>query len=139
MQWKPLPGTNTDASEMVQTIEELEYGMIQLKNENATESKIMTEIGRVSRGVHLLENKILMFVFSGHGAIGDLIISQDGKHLSLKDDITRPLLAPRNQANPRLTMQPFHTMWRMTQVEEVDGCQQWLANSAVEKISHFMI
>ena len=45
---------------MVQIIEELEYGMTQQQNENATESKIMTEIRRVSGGLCLLEDKILM-------------------------------------------------------------------------------
>ena len=69
---------------MAKTIEELDYGKILLQNENATESNIMLEIEKVSGSLHLLEDKILMFVFSGHGAHGDHILSQSGEHLSLK-------------------------------------------------------
>lgn len=94
-----LPGTNIDASEMEKTIEELKYGKILLKNENATESSIMTEIGRVSGDLHLLEDKIIIFVFSGHGATGDQIVSQKGEYLSLKN-ITQRLLARRSSTNP---------------------------------------
>lgn len=94
----PLPGTNTDASEMVKTIEELEYGMIQLQNKTATKHNIWSEIRRVCRDMHLLEDKILMFIFSGHGHTGDRILTDDWKFISVKE-ITKTLLANRTRVD----------------------------------------
>lgn len=98
---KPLPGTNTDASEMVQTIEELKCGKILLQNKDATESNIKKAIQRVSGDMGQLEDKILMFVFSGHGAKGDHIVTHDGKRLSLKESIIQPLLSERQADAPK--------------------------------------
>lgn len=95
-QLKPLPATNKDASEMVQTIEELKYGRILLQNKDATESNIKKAIQKVSGDMGQLEDKILMFIFSGHGAKGDHIVTHDRKCLSLKEDIMKPLLSKRN-------------------------------------------
>ena len=100
-QLKPLPATNKDASEMVLTIEELKCGKILLQNKDATESNIKKAIQKVSGVMGQLEDKILMFIFSGHGAKGDHIVTHDGKCLSLKEDVMKPLLSERKAPAPK--------------------------------------
>lgn len=98
-----LPGTNMDAREMKKTFEELDYHVILRQNENATERQITSTIGSISRGMHLfsiVKDKVVVFVFSGHGTTGDRIITTDDIPLSLENRIIKPLLAKRKSCEP---------------------------------------
>ena len=91
-----LMGTNVDADEMRATFEQFNYIIHQLKNEGATKHAITSLLEEVSRNMSTynggVDNKVIIFAFSGHGSEFDKIITDDNEFLSLKDDIVQPLL-----------------------------------------------
>ena len=98
---KPLPECNEDAEKMRAALEALEYDVYQLKNSKATKKEVTTLLSRISRylgrykGSDVNEDyrkKAIIFAFSGHGQLGDYILTQDGKRLQLTNDVVKPLL-----------------------------------------------
>lgn len=90
----PLSGTTKDAEEMRKTFEQFEYSIHQLQNEEATFSNI--EMLLESLGKYLKKydgspinddgsEKVIIFTFTGHGANPNLLLTNDGDSLFLKD------------------------------------------------------
>lgn len=98
-----LPGTNIDADEMETTFNELDYHVVLLKSKDATKKNIISTIQNISRDMHRFKgekDKVVVFVFSGHGSTGDQIVSQEGARLCLDKMIVEPLLAKRETCEP---------------------------------------
>ena len=101
--FRPLPGTDKDAKEMKETFEHFKYDIHQLPNEQATLSNIeelLKQLGKyLQRYNGAAKNqdgstKVILFAFSGHGSNPNLLITNDGQSLFLKD-IMEPLVDPK--------------------------------------------
>ena len=101
--FRPLPGTDKDAKEMKETFEQFEYDIHQLLNEQATLSNIkelLKQIGKYLKRYngaaknHDGSTKVIVFAFSGHGSNPNLLITNDGQSLFLKD-VMEPLVDPK--------------------------------------------
>lgn len=99
----PLSGTTKDADEMRKTFQQFEYSIHQLKNEEATFSNIemlLECLGKYLKkydGAHINDDgseKVIIFTFSGHGANPNLLLTNDGDSLFLKD-VMEPLVNPK--------------------------------------------
>ena len=92
--FRPLLGTAKDAEEMRMTFQQFDYDVHQLKNEEATLSNIeekLKQLGEYLRGYdgaainHDGRKKAIVVTFSGHGSNPNLLITNDGESLFLKD------------------------------------------------------
>ena len=98
--FRPLLGTAKDAEEMRTTFLQFDYDIHQLKNEEATLSNIEQKLKRLGKylrdynGATINRDgriKAIVFTFSGHGADPNLLITNDGESLFLKD-VIEPLV-----------------------------------------------
>ena len=111
----PLPETNVDAERMKETFEQFKYDIHQLRNKDATKPKLTTLLEQISRYLNQYSGgdvnedggkKVIIFAFSGHGTSRgkdeDQIKTQDGKLLSLMEEVVYPLVRRSPVKIPKL-------------------------------------
>ena len=99
----PLPGTIINTSEMMQTFNQLNYVVCQLKNPNKAEIQALIKDVTDTLTTYNMtreqgENKVIIFAFSGHGCrVGnsEKIYANDEGTLDWTEDIILPLIRPR--------------------------------------------
>ena len=88
---------------MKETFEQFKYDIHQLPNEQATLSNIEELLKRLEKYLHRYNGaaknhdgstKVIVFAFSGHGSNPNLLITNDGQPLFLKD-VMEPLVDPK--------------------------------------------
>ena len=95
---QPLPGTRVDAEEMEKTFEKFHYNIHKLQNMNASKSGIQSLLGEISGYLQdyegSVEDKVIVFAFSGHGCNEDgseQLLANDMGTLNFEDEILLPL------------------------------------------------
>ena len=107
---QPLPGTRVDAEEMEKTFEEFHYNIHKLQNMNASKSGIQSLLGEISGYLQdyggSVEDKVIVFAFSGHGNNEDgseQLLANDMGTLNFEDEILLPLARHKEVAKiPKL-------------------------------------
>ena len=106
-----LPTCDKDAEKMKAALEALEYDVCPLKNSDATEKNVTTLLHKISDYLHRYSGsdvnedgrkKAIIFAFSGHGELGDCIVTHHGKNLDLKDIVDQLLQSKKVYEIPKL-------------------------------------
>ena len=113
-QVQELKGTNIDAEAMAETFKKRNFVIYRFQNKGcvngdekihpATKQNIkdcVREVQAELKAYHKeAENKVVIFAFSGHGTskkFREYIYDNEGKALSVQDDLVRPLVTHRNK------------------------------------------
>jgi hypothetical protein len=92
---KVLKDAVNDAKEMQTTLQEHKLQVVPLLNREANKSMVLDVLQQLSdhlsqyKGQGLKENKVLVFVFSGHGKRGEILMTHDEQELFLEGEVIK--------------------------------------------------
>ncbi len=90
---RPLPGTLSDGTSMKDTFDYLGFVVHWEKNVNNLQiTKLIHEACSFQDYHKFKKYECIVFVFSGHGDLGDIVYLQDGSKVSIGEDIIKPFL-----------------------------------------------
>lgn len=104
-EYDQLEGADEDARIMKEVLKKYDFEIVLLQNDAATKDGIEQKLKCITSSLSQyenVENKVIIFVFSGHGESGNTIVSQDEEELSLKHDILPHVAIDSTRETPKL-------------------------------------